>query len=127
MAPKAESKAKGGAKKSAAGKRKVAGAGANAGGVGGGGGGGGGAAPRTLVYSLKPIKGGRQLAVAVQIPRSTPSSVLNVEADEQGLRVDTGKWGGGYALAVEWPAQFAGKVRAGKDIEVGRHARPCFV
>jgi hypothetical protein len=102
--------------KRAAGKGKEAGAGEGAG--------GGGPAPRALLYSLKPTKGGRQLAVTIQIPRSTPSSVLNVEADEQGLRVDTGKWGGGYALTVEWPAPFAGKVRAGKDIEVGRHARP---
>jgi len=81
------------------------------------------AAPRTLSYSLKSKKAGRQLEVMVQIPRSTPSSVLNIEADEQGLRVDTGKWGGGYALAFEWPAPFTGKVRAGTDIEVHKCLR----
>lgn len=81
------------------------------------------AAPRTLSYSLKSKKAGRQLEVMVQIPRSTPSSVLSIEADEQGLRVDTGKWGGGYALAFEWPAPFTGKVRAGKDIEVHKCLR----
>ena len=83
------------------------------------------AAPRTLSYSLKAKKGGRQLEVAVQIPRSTPDSVLNVNADESGLRVDTGTWGGGYACQMEWPAPYAGKVRAGKDIEVsGTRSRP---
>jgi len=75
--------------------------------------------PRALVFSLKSKKGGRQLEVTVQIPRSTPNSVLNIDADEAGLRVNTGKWGGGYAMAVEWPAPFTGKVRAGKDVEVG--------
>jgi hypothetical protein len=73
---------------------------------------------RTLVYSLKNKKGGRQLEVVVQLPRSTPDSVLNVEADEKGLQVNTGKWGGGYAVAFEWPDPYAGKVRAGKEIEV---------
>jgi hypothetical protein len=83
------------------------------------------AAPRALPYSLKAKKGGRQLEVAVQIPRSTPDSVLNVNADESGLRVDTGTWGGGYACQMEWPAPYAGKVRAGKDIEVsGTRSRP---
>ena len=76
------------------------------------------AAPRTLSCSLKSKKGGRQLEVAVQVPRSTPDSVLNIAADESGLSVDTGKWGGGYACKLEWPAPYAGKVRAGKDIEV---------
>lgn len=76
------------------------------------------AAPRLLVYSLKSKKGGRQLEVTVQIPRSTPDSVLNIDADEAGLRIDTGKWGGGYAVHIEWPAPFTGKVRASKDIEV---------
>ena len=76
------------------------------------------AEPRTLTYSLKSKKGGRQLEVAVQIPRSTPDSVLNIDADETGLRVNTGKWGGGYAVDLKWPAPYAGKVRAGKDIEV---------
>jgi hypothetical protein len=75
-------------------------------------------ASRSLSYSLKARKGGLQLEATVHIPRSTPDSVLNVDADEAGLRVDTGKWGGGYALAVEWPAPFAGRVRAGKDVEV---------
>ena len=75
-------------------------------------------ATRALAYSVKAKKGGRQLEVSVQIPRSTPDSVLNVNADESGLRVDTGTWGGGYACQMEWPAQYAGKVRAGKDIEV---------
>ncbi len=76
------------------------------------------AAPRTLPCSLKCKKGGRQLEVAVQLPRSTPDSVLNIHADESELRVDTGKWGGGYACQLQWPAPYAGKVRAGKDIEV---------
>ena len=82
------------------------------------------AAPRTLSCSLKSKKGGRQLEVAVQVPRSTPDSVLNIAADESGLSVDTGKWGGGYACKLEWPAPYAGKVRAGKDIEVSAGNRP---
>ena len=82
-------------------------------------------ATRALAYSVKAKKGGRQLEVSVQIPRSTPDSVLNVNADESGLRVDTGTWGGGYACQMEWPAPYAGKVRAGKDIEVsGTRSRP---
>ena len=80
------------------------------------------ATARALAYSLKTLKGSRQLQVTVQLPRSTPDSVLNVEADEAGVRVDTGRWGGGYALAIEWPEQYAGKVRAGKGIEVRRPA-----
>lgn len=82
------------------------------------------AAPRTLSCSLKSKKGGRQLEVAVQVPRSTPDSVLNIAADESGLSVDTGKWGGGYACRLEWPAPYAGKVRAGKDIEIEAQLSP---
>ena len=81
-------------------------------------------ATRALVYSLKSKKGGRQLEVVVQLPRFTPDSVLSINADEEGLSVNTGKWGGGYAIAFEWPTPFTGKVRAGKDIEVEANLQP---
>ena len=38
--------------------------------------------------------------------------------------MNTGKWGGGYAIAFEWPTPFTGKVRAGKDIEVEANLQP---
>jgi len=73
---------------------------------------------RTPPHSMKVHKRGDGVSVFVQLPRSTPPSMINIDADEKGFRLDTGAWGGGYKLNQPWPEQVQGRVKAGKNVEV---------
>jgi hypothetical protein len=68
--------------------------------------------------SMKVVKRGTLIEVKVHLPKSAPASVLDLSADDSGFKLNTGLWGGGYALDRAWPEQVAGRVKAGDDVEV---------